>query len=378
MKILLVGNYEPSQQESMQRFSHMIEDTFKSTSHKVKLLKPKAIVCKKENAEAGLAKWLGYIDKFILFKWTLKKESKWADVVLICDHSNAMYSKWIENKPVLVTCHDIMAIKSALGMVEDHKTSFTGKLLQKWIVSGLKYSNHIICVSKNTQEELNTILKIKKEKTSIIYNALNYPYKPTIENEALKIINNRLTNSIDKFFFHLGGNQWYKNRMGVVEIYANLVKNPRFENHKLILAGKPLTKELKSRIDELKLEHKVIELVNLSNEEIQSFYSQAEALIFPSLQEGFGWPIAEAQACGCTVITTNKAPMTEVGGDAAIYISPERIDYSTEIILNNLTEHNNLKEKNLENASRFKTSVMVEAYVSKFNKIIKEYHDYNN
>jgi len=43
-------------------------------------------------------------------------------------------------------------------------------------------------------------------------------------------------------------------------------------------------------------------------------------LLFPSLAEGFGWPIAEAMASGCPVITTGEAPMTEVGGDAAFYI----------------------------------------------------------
>ena len=47
-----------------------------------------------------------------------------------------------------------------------------------------------------------------------------------------------------------------------------------------------------------------------------------ETLLFPSLAEGFGWPVAEAQACGCPVVTSNRAPMTEVGGLAATYIDP--------------------------------------------------------
>jgi glycosyltransferase involved in cell wall biosynthesis len=48
-------------------------------------------------------------------------------------------------------------------------------------------------------------------------------------------------------------------------------------------------------------------------------------MLFPSLAEGFGWPIAEAMACGCLVLTTDEAPMTEVGGNAAFYI-PKRPD----------------------------------------------------
>lgn len=46
----------------------------------------------------------------------------------------------------------------------------------------------------------------------------------------------------------------------------------------------------------------------------------AAALLFPSLAEGFGWPLIEAQACGCPVLTTDDSPMNEVGGDAAEYL----------------------------------------------------------
>jgi glycosyltransferase involved in cell wall biosynthesis len=42
--------------------------------------------------------------------------------------------------------------------------------------------------------------------------------------------------------------------------------------------------------------------------------------LFPSLAEGFGWPLIEAQACGCPVITTDEAPMNEVAGQAACYL----------------------------------------------------------
>jgi glycosyltransferase involved in cell wall biosynthesis len=61
-------------------------------------------------------------------------------------------------------------------------------------------------------------------------------------------------------------------------------------------------------------------LSGLSDEQVCAAYSAARLMLFPSLAEGFGWPIAEAMACGCLVLTTGQAPMTEVGGDAAFYI----------------------------------------------------------
>jgi glycosyltransferase involved in cell wall biosynthesis len=59
---------------------------------------------------------------------------------------------------------------------------------------------------------------------------------------------------------------------------------------------------------------------NLDSATLQAMYSRASAFLFPSLAEGFGWPIIEAMACGCPVITTGEAPMNEVGGEAACYL----------------------------------------------------------
>ncbi|MDP2608080.1 MULTISPECIES: glycosyltransferase family 1 protein [unclassified Oceanobacter] len=368
MKILIVANYALSHQESMQRFAKMLEDGLLTEGHEVQVIRPEAILCKGSQAEHGLNKWLGYIDRFILFRWQLKQAARWADVVHICDHSNAMYAKWV-NRPSLVTCHDLMAIQSALGLIKINKTGFTGRIFQQWIASGLQVCSHVACVSKNTQDELIKTLEVPVEKTSIAYNALNYPYSPMLQDQAWALIHKRLPDLKPPYFFHLGGNQWYKNRKGVVEIYYKLIQHPEYSDHRLVLAGKPWPDDLKDKISTLAIKNQVVEINDLTNEEIRAFYSVAEALIFPSLQEGFGWPIAEAQACGCKVITTGRAPMTEVGGDAAIYIEPERLDEAAEIIFSQLHAEDNLEYKSLENAKRFSMKFMIASYEAGYNQI---------
>ncbi len=61
--------------------------------------------------------------------------------------------------------------------------------------------------------------------------------------------------------------------------------------------------------------------VNLTDNELSCAYSGADALIYPSLYEGFGMPVVEAMACGCPVITTRLGALGEISGDAAIFIS---------------------------------------------------------
>jgi glycosyltransferase involved in cell wall biosynthesis len=69
----------------------------------------------------------------------------------------------------------------------------------------------------------------------------------------------------------------------------------------------------------------IIERVEPPEEQLRALYTGAPALLFPSLEEGFGWLILEAQACGCPVITIARPPMTEAAGGAAILINPEEV-----------------------------------------------------
>ena len=372
MKILIVANYALSNQESMQRFANMLEEGLIAEGYDVQLIRPEPVLCKGSQAERGIAKWLGYIDRFLLFRTKLKRAAKSVDVVHICDHSNAMYAKWIK-KPTLVTCHDMMAVQSALGMVANNETGLTGQMLQKWISSGLRACDYIACVSNNTRNELLSTLDISPSNVFVAYNALNYPYSPMSHDEAHAILYKRLPELKSPFFFHLGGNQWYKNRKGVAEIYSELIQYDEYQEHKLVLAGKPWSLDLRNAVNSLGIDKHVVEISDLSNEEVRAFYSVAEALIFPSLQEGFGWPIAEAQACGCKVITTGRAPMAEVGGEAAIYINPEKPVEAAELIHDELLSKVDSPNSSVENARRFSLESMVESYRYGYEQVMRIY-----
>jgi glycosyltransferase involved in cell wall biosynthesis len=100
----------------------------------------------------------------------------------------------------------------------------------------------------------------------------------------------------------------------------------------------------------------------LSHDSLKAAYSIAEALIFPSWHEGFGWPIIEAQYCGCPVFTSNRPPMTEVGGDGVAVFDPSDPDSAAAVVLDGLRDREALRGRGFANASRFKVSSMMDQY----------------
>jgi glycosyltransferase involved in cell wall biosynthesis len=89
---------------------------------------------------------------------------------------------------------------------------------------------------------------------------------------------------------------------------------------------------------------------------LPSLYRSAEALVFPSLYEGFGLPLLEAMACGTPVVTANVTAMPEIAGDAAVLVDPtsvEQIADAIRQIASDTSLRGRLREKGLTRAAQF-------------------------
>ena len=126
---------------------------------------------------AKLKKWSAYLDKYLLFPAKLKREvlkkNRSIDLIHIIDHSNAPYLAQvnrISGAKKLVTCHDLIAIQTALGEFPEAPTSSkTGKVLQKWILKSLHLADYYACDSKETQYHLNRLTPNSSTKSSVIH-----------------------------------------------------------------------------------------------------------------------------------------------------------------------------------------------------------------
>lgn len=382
-KILLIGNSDEFQ-FSMKLFPEMLLRLLRERGLEVELIRPKSYFGRLAPWAGRLGKWLFYIDKFVIFPlvlwWKLRRDAAPGLVAHICDHSNGMYVHRLSRVPHLITCHDLMPMRSAMGEVPQNPTSRTGKCFQWLILNGIRKARFVACVSTATRDDLLRIAHTPKERTRVIFNAQNYCYEPMPLAEARERVK-ALTGVEGPYLLHVGGDAWYKNRAGVVAMYAELRERLRAEGckllPKLVYAGPPLGRELHAFVErDAAMKFDVIGVQGAANESLRALYSCAELLLFPSWDEGFGWPIIEAQACGCRVVTTGKAPMTEVGGDAAFYVDPgdPRSAASTllAVLHHDEAEKRAWVAKGLENAARFTQERMISEYIEVYERLTEE------
>ena len=333
MKVLLVGNYPTDAQESMGRFADVLAEQLPLRGVAVERICPAPKIGRLRPSADGIGKWLGYVDKFVFFPALLRKRVQhlrpWS-IVHICDHSNAVYLPLLEGVPHLVTCHDLLAIRSALGEFPGHSVGTTGRLYQRLILKGLNSTRNAACVSTATARDLSRLTESASRHVAVVHNGLNYPYSRLPEATvaarltrlAQRSAKGSFTDLPEGFILHVGGNQWYKNREGVIQIYSRL-REKMSSPPLLVMVGKPFTPAMRQMISAHNLGNRVVELNGVSNEDLQALYCAARLLLFPSSHEGFGWPIVEAQACGCPVVIARREPMTEIGGGAAVFFEFE-------------------------------------------------------
>src|SRR6516165_3208909 len=106
MRILLIANFEPDVQKSMNLYANSVKKIVENHGHDVTVIRPKPVFAR-ISRHPSIRKYLGYLDKFIVFPPMLAKVAREYDLIHILDHSNSMYLRVLGRTPKLITCHDL-------------------------------------------------------------------------------------------------------------------------------------------------------------------------------------------------------------------------------------------------------------------------------
>ena len=156
-----------------------------------------------------------------------------------------------------------------------------------------------------------------------------------------------------------------------MKIFKELLAYPELRNSVLVLVGKEMTKEMRAFINDQKIAPYVVEMISVDKEVLVALYGKAEALIFPSIAEGFGWPIIEAQAMGCPVFTSSRPPMAEIEGQSQWLIDIDPESKAALQIQTHLQAREDIANHGLKNCERFKESTIRAQYLEFFSEMEK-------
>lgn len=368
MKVLLVGNYKFDGSTSMQIWANTLLRELRQLKVDVKLISPRPVFGRIKKSARGLGKWLGYIDRYVIFPRELRAAAAQADIIHLCDHGSAVYAPMLNGKPVVVTCNDMIGVRGALGELPEIKASMTGKIFQARICRGLERATRVACISQSTYNDASRILKTNHN-LRVILDGLNYPFQSVPADEVDRRLA-VLPVVPASFVLIVGANAANKNREGMLRIFAKAAEGT---NLHLVFAGEALSEDQLRLARELKIHGRIVQAIKPDVKVIEALYNRAVALLYPSLYEGFGWPPIEAQACGCPVVGSDIPPLREVLDQSAV-LRPVEDETGMAVALQRLVFdpefRDQMRQRGFRNVhSRFQTSRMMDEYVSLYREI---------
>lgn len=322
MKLILFCHPQFMRSQSMPRFAGMLRRAYEERGIQVETWAPQARF-RRLIARGPAAKWAGYLDQYLLFPQFVRNRLKHvgSDTLFVfCDQAMGPWIPLVANRPHVVHAHDMLALRSALGDIPENPTSWTGRVYQRYIRRGIRRARHFISISNKTREDLHRFADVRPVTSEVVHNGLNFPYSRMSATEASATLAAAGLPAEERgMLLHVGGAQWYKNLRGVIALYSRYVEQHDSPLALWCISPQPKP-EIRALIGAIPAKGKVLFCGDIDNRVLQAAYSHARALLFPSLAEGFGWPLIEAAACGCAALTTDEPPMNEIGGPRAVYL----------------------------------------------------------
>jgi len=228
---------------------------------------------------------------------------------------------------ILLGIHDVIA--------EDHpRVVFPGIVdrsmwtLKVWL--GRWQCDLIVTVSEYARDGIVRRFNWPPEKIRIVAEAPDPIFAPVEDSaQTVRVLDGAGLSGVQRYLICLGGLNPHKNLLRLLNVFAELRREPEFGDVHLVLAGPaesdtftPGAEALRKAIRDINLEAAVHITGFLPDEQLVHLLSAARALVMPSLAEGFGLGAVEAAACGTPVLATRNSPLPDLLAGGGIFFDP--------------------------------------------------------
>jgi glycosyltransferase involved in cell wall biosynthesis len=273
--------------------------------------------------------------------WTLRRIG--ADLV----HGPVFIAPAITSCPAVITIHDLSFIRFPALFRPANRLYLT--LMARL---SARRARRVIAVSAHAAAETAQLLGVPPERIDVIYHGVDPVFRPLPDGETAAF---RQRQGVPgRFVLFLGTLEPRKNLIRLLEAFGRIYNGVV----KLVLAGGKgwLYDELFAQVESLGLGEAVIFPGYVKGDDLPLWYNAATVVAYPSLYEGFGLPVLEAQACGTPVLTSNVSSLPEAAGDAALMVDPydvEALAAGLDRLLTDAALRRELRERGLAHARKF-------------------------
>jgi len=227
-------------------------------------------------------------------------------------------------------------------------------------------ADRVIAISRATAQELIARLDVPRERISVVYNGVSDRAWSSTPQGDDGVQRKALGVGRGAYLLCVGAVDARKNFEGILSGLARARQLTEKSELRIIWVGRLSPKE-RSRLDsearKLGLSEAIHFVGYVTDPALAALYRGASALVFASKREGFGYPVVEAMACSCPVITSNCSSLIEVAGDAALTLDPEdqsAIADAMVLLSDDNAERQSLGERGRKRAGEFTLSSMVD------------------
>ena len=309
--------------------------------------------------------------------WAMTRAVMSAEVDLFFFPAVYSYFPILNRTKILLTIHDMIADNNPKLIFPNNRAKLFWKLKQNLAV---KQADAVLTVSENSKREIAGHFGVDPRQIRVICEGAREIFTPKNGSSDQADLSRLGLSAADRILLYVGGISPHKNLSKLIESFS-MVRSKCGGDLKLVLVGDykddPFLSDypnLKASVGKLELNDSVLFTGYVSDGDLVHLYRAAEALVFPSIEEGFGLPAIEAMSCGTPVVASETGSLPEVLGDAGRYFDPRdagSISNAIEKVLSDERLRTEMREIGLRRSRDFTWDRAAEDLISVFEDMSK-------